>query len=84
VKDYAYLIWLGLVAALFAVLWKTGQLLRLRNYVGETREELKKCTWPSRDELKGSTVVVVISTILLGAFTVVLDFVIAWFVQQLI
>jgi preprotein translocase subunit SecE len=84
VKEYAYLIWLGLIAALFAVLWKTGQLLRLRTYVGETREELKKCTWPSRDELKGSTVVVVISTLLLGAFTVVLDFVIAWFVQQLI
>ena len=83
-KDYAYLIWLAIVAAVFAVLWKTGQLVRLRNYVAETREELRKCTWPSWDELKGSTVVVVVSTILLGGFTVALDFVISWFVQQLI
>jgi len=48
--------------------------VRLRTYVLETREELRKCTWPSVDELKGSTVVVVISIILIGAFTVAIDF----------
>jgi hypothetical protein len=52
------LIWVALIGAAFAILWWQGQLTRLAAYVEETREELKKCTWPTWDELKGSTVVV--------------------------
>ena len=73
-KDNAILIWIGVIAAIFGVLWFTGNLVKLRNYVLETREELRKCTWPTWDELRGSTVLVVVSIILLGVFTVVLDF----------
>ena len=62
----------------FFYAWKQGQLLKLANYFAETREELRKCTWPSVDELKGSTVVVIISIGLLGAFTVGVDFVISF------
>jgi len=74
-KDYLpIIIWSAAIAVLFGILWATGNLGRLRNYVLETREELRKCTWPSMDELKGSTVVVVISIILIGVFTVAIDF----------
>jgi preprotein translocase subunit SecE len=74
-KNYTTIaITLGVMAAVFAVLWYTGNLAKLRNYILETREELRKCTWPSADELKGSTVVVMISIILLGAFTVAIDY----------
>jgi preprotein translocase SecE subunit len=69
------LIWAVLIGGLFFYLWKTGQLARFAAYVAETREELKKCTWPSLDELKGSTVVVTVSMALLGGFTVFADFV---------
>jgi preprotein translocase subunit SecE len=55
--------------------------LRLANYVRETKEELKKCTWPSWDELKGSTVVVLLSILGLGLFTVLIDLVLAFFVK---
>ena len=72
---------LGVLAAIFAVLWFTGNLVKLRNYVLETREELRKCTWPSWDELKGSTVVVMISILLLGGFTVAVDYVLVLFVN---
>jgi len=72
---------LGVIAALFAVLWFTGNLTKLRNYILETREELRKCTWPSRDELKGSTVVVMISIMLLGVFTVAIDYFLVLFVN---
>jgi preprotein translocase subunit SecE len=41
--------------------------------VQQTKEELRKCTWPSWDELKGSTVVVAISILILGVFTVAVD-----------
>ena len=58
-------------------------LLMLLERPGETvtREELRKCTWPTLEELKGSTVVVTISIILLGGFTVGVDFVFAMLVR---
>jgi len=41
--------------------------------VQQTREELRKCSWPTWDELKGHTVVVTITIALLGLFTVAVD-----------
>lgn len=70
-----------MVGGIFAVLWRRGYLAQLANYVGETKEELKKCTWPTLDELKGSTVAVIITTILIGFFTVGVDFVIVKLVR---
>ena len=64
-----------IVGSIFAYLWWQGQIRQLANYVQETREELKKCSWPTWDELKGSTVVIVITIALLGGFTVVVDLV---------
>jgi len=76
VNDYIRLaIWAAVIAVVFAFLWRKGYLMRLANYVAETREELRKCTWPTLNELKGSTVVVMVSIVLLGAFTVGVDFV---------
>jgi preprotein translocase subunit SecE len=72
---YGMYIWIGLAAAAFVYLWRTGQLQRLRAYCDETWEELKKCAWPTWAELKGSTVVVLVAMLLLGAFTVAVDFV---------
>jgi preprotein translocase subunit SecE len=40
----------------------------LRTFLGEVKIELKKCTWPTRQELLGSTMVVVISVLILGVF----------------
>ena len=40
----------------------------LKTFLGEVKTELKKCTWPTRQELVGSTMVVVVSVIILGAF----------------
>jgi preprotein translocase subunit SecE len=63
------------VLAVFGFLWWQGHLVRIATYVQQTREELKKCTWPTWTELKGSTVVVSISIVLLGVLTVAVDFV---------
>jgi len=46
---------------------------KLKNYLSETRIELKKVTWPNKEELKDATRVVVISTILLTVFIGVID-----------
>ena len=76
-----YILLLAAVLGAFAYLWRQGYLVRIKNYFEETREELRKCTWPSWDELKGSTVVVLISVVLLGGFTVAAEIVIARFVE---
>ena len=66
-------IWGAIVGIIFMILWRKGYLLQLTNYVQQTREELRKCTWPTWDELKGSTVVVSISMLILGVFVVLVD-----------
>jgi preprotein translocase subunit SecE len=74
-------VWVVIVGGVFLWLWRKGQLARLTTYVQQTREELRKCTWPTWEELKGSTVVVGISIVLLGAFTVLVDFIFTVFVR---
>jgi preprotein translocase subunit SecE len=66
-------IWGAAVGIIFVILWRKGYLLQLTDYVRQTREELKKCTWPTWEELKGSTVVVAISIVILGGFVVLVD-----------
>ena len=47
---------------------------RLRNYVLEVRTEIEKVTWPTRDDLKNHTVIVlwflVILAVIVGAMDV--------------
>ena len=74
-------IWVAVVGVIFAVLWRKGYLDRFANYVRSTREELKRCTWPTLAELQGSTVVIFVSIVLLGGFTVGVDFVINLLLQ---
>lgn len=72
-----------IIGGLFAFLWKQGYLLRLTAYVEATREELKKCSWPTRDELWQSTVLIFIVMASLGVFTVGADFIILKLVRVL-
>ena len=62
-----------LIGAAFGYLWWQGQIQRLAVYVQETREELKKCSWPSWEELKGSTALIGIMILMLSAFIFVVD-----------
>jgi preprotein translocase subunit SecE len=77
------LIWAIVIGAVFAYLWWQGQIRRLATYIQETREELKKCSWPSWEELKGSTAVVFFSIALLGVFTVAMDHILAFIFYKL-
>ncbi|HLX94318.1 MAG TPA: preprotein translocase subunit SecE [Verrucomicrobiae bacterium] len=67
------LIWAAVIGAIFAYLWWQGQIRRLADYCRETLDELKKCSWPTWDELKGSTTVIAISIGLLGVFVYAVD-----------
>ena len=45
-----------------------------RIFLGEMVGELQKATWPTRTELRDSTVVVILAAALLGVFTCISDF----------
>ncbi|MEX2043947.1 MAG: preprotein translocase subunit SecE [Opitutus sp.] len=45
-----------------------------RIFLGEMVAELQKATWPTRTELRDSTIVVIIAAAILGLFTAISDF----------
>lgn len=45
----------------------------LKTFLNEVVEELKKCSWPGRQELFGSAVIVIIAIVILGAFVGLCD-----------
>lgn len=45
-----------------------------RIFLGEMVGELQKCTWPTKAELRDSTIVVVVATLIMGVFTSISDF----------
>ena len=47
---------------------------KARIFYGETIAELKKATWPTKTELKESTVVVLVGILILGTFLTLTDF----------
>ena len=84
-REYSNLIVLAvIVGTAFAFAWKLGYLLRLSNYVDGTREELIKCSWPTREELKGSTILVIISVLMIGLFTAFVDLVVISAVRMIV
>ena len=47
---------------------------RVRSFLGETVGELKKTSWPTKKDLKRSAVVVVMGTLIVGAYVAIVDF----------
>ena len=45
-----------------------------RRFVTEMKDELLKCAWPTRQELRDSTILVIVAALLLGLFTSLSDF----------
>lgn len=80
--DVWTIFWLAAGFAVFVFLWRKGFIASFRKFIAETREQLYKSTWPTADELKQHIVVVMISSVLLGAFTVFSDKIIYFIVWK--
>lgn len=50
-----------------------GFLKRSGKFMKEVRSELKKVTWPTKDELVSSTIVVIVSVALVSGFIWIVD-----------
>ncbi|HET7340972.1 MAG TPA: preprotein translocase subunit SecE [Methylomirabilota bacterium] len=59
-------------------------LTKLREFVQEVLVEFRKVTWPSRQELVNSTVVVIVVTVVLALFLGAVDIVLARAVEWLL
>ena len=47
---------------------------KFQQYIKDVFQEMKKVTWPTREELKGSTIVVIFFAIIMGCFVASMDF----------
>src|SRR5216684_3158719 len=61
-----------------------GYLKRAKEFVGEVLAEFRKVTWPSRQELINSTVVVIAVTVVVAFFLGGVDIVLARVVERII
>jgi preprotein translocase subunit SecE len=53
-------------------------------YVRESKEELKKVTWPSREEVTSFTIVVVVTLLIISFFLWFVDSGLMYFIQAVI
>ncbi|MDO5450254.1 MAG: preprotein translocase subunit SecE [Akkermansia sp.] len=74
---------------------KSGLIRRMFEYITQVKTELKKCSWPWESdpkvtgfkkykELSGSTMVVLIAMVMLGAYVAFFDYALAAVVNKLI
>ena len=46
---------------------------KIINFVNDVVKEMQKVTWPTKEELKESTTIVIVVCLILAAFTYVID-----------
>ena len=51
-----------------------GRVERVRLFLSEVRNELKRVTWPSSKEVYATTVVVILTSVFFGIYLFILDF----------
>ena len=54
---------------------------RIVTFVKEVSVELKKVTWPTFDELKSSTAIVIVVVFILAVFTGIIDQALNWLIK---
>ena len=61
----------------------TGVMDRLREFIKDVRVEFWKVSWPSRAELRDSTIVVIVTVIIVAGFIGIVDRVLAFGITRL-
>ncbi len=59
-------------------------ITKVQNFIGEVLAEMKKVSWVTRQDLIDSALIVVVSSLLLGLFLAVVDFVLSKGIAHLI
>ena len=51
---------------------------KIKNFAGEVVVEMKKVSWPTKEQLRESTVVVIVVSLLITAFVFMIDQIMTW------
>ncbi len=57
---------------------------KIVNFFNDVVKEMKKVTWPTKEELKESTIIVIVVCIIIAAFTWLIDMAITQIIKLLI
>ena len=57
---------------------------KIKHFFSETRVEMRKVTWPTRDELKESTKIVIVATFVVTMFIGIIDQILTLLVRRLL
>ncbi len=56
---------------------------KIRSFIEETMVEVKKCSWPNREELFESTLLVLVALVVISAFVAAVDQVLIYILKLL-
>jgi preprotein translocase subunit SecE len=56
---------------------------RIVPFLKEVRAEIKKVTWPSRNEVYSTTIVVIVATLFFGFYLFFMDIIFSWVISQI-
>lgn len=54
---------------------------KIKEFANDVVKEMKKVTWPSKEELQESTSIVIVVCLILAAFTYVIDMSLTWILK---
>lgn len=57
---------------------------KIINFFSDVTKEMKKVTWPKKEELRESTVIVLVSCLIIGAFVYLVDTIISGILTQIL
>ena len=57
---------------------------KIINFFTDVVKEMKKVTWPKKDELRESTVIVLVSCLIISAFVYVVDTIVSAVLTQIL
>jgi len=58
-------------------------LNKVQKYLNETAAELQKMTWPSKEEMIGSTIITVVFSIIMSIFIGIVDWILGAIVRSI-
>lgn len=60
-----------------------GLFRKIRQFLNEVKVEMSKVSWPTFDELKGSTWIVIALSLAFALYIFVIDQALSWIIRQL-
>lgn len=63
---------------------KKNIFVRIKEYLADVRGEMKKVTWPTKNDLYKTTIAVIVSSVIFGVYLFAIDFIFSRVVKQII